>query len=216
MHTPTAHTPMIRIPLPFTVPAAPIAGLCAALSAGCAASGGPTAAAFDGLQLARPGQPVQVTLRGGAVVRLAVPVEPLATPLDARRVAERLLATGTVTGCWQESAAGRRAWRWTAEMAEGGPWTLLVSDVGTVLERTHRIHAGDAPTAVATAAGPGRPVEAIEVVLGAGLAGRSETFEGYRITTSERTGQRFEVLCDGSGRVLEEARLLTAELAAIR
>lgn len=191
--------------------------LCSVLSvlAACQASGLPEG--FSEAARRSPGTGrCRLRVESGRVASVAIDVSPRDLPRAARRMADAVLPPeggklAELAKEWGPRGVGFRVRRSYGEPG-ADVRSVLVTEDGRVLERTHRIAPDELPAAVRRAAERARPggvIEHADVVQG------DPGEEGFRVLVREGRAATWLVECDARGEGLRLYRLLTADVATL-
>lgn len=180
----------------------------------CAAcsTAGPVPVSLAALLAEAPaGAPARLWLDGNRIVGAAVPVGPGELPADARRTAEAVQPRGELV--FQGREWGPRGFGYRIDKhyaGEPGPEhsrSLLVTEDGRVLERSHSVPIPDVPQHVlATAMQVGNHVDEAHIVSGA------EHEEHWSVQVHDRAGRLWAVEVTLDGRLVQSRRSMAARI----
>jgi hypothetical protein len=165
--------------------------------AGCAA----TSSAADLLNNAEPNQGVRLVIAGNTVISTAVPVDFRTVPALARTTADAIAPNGVLEFCAREIGARGDGFRLEKRYELPFPHlrSVLVDELGNVLERSHTVPVAKVPQGVLSGAlRVGTLVETVSIVSGP----TKEEF--WRIITKDRRGRTFVITVDLNGHVLSQ------------
>lgn len=171
------------------------------LLAGCASPAGPSLGEL--LADSAIGQSARITIEGDAVVAFATPADFRALPAEARKTCDTVAPEGTLLFCGVERGPRGEGFRVEKRYDEPSPHerSLLVDELGKVLERSHTLPVSQTPQHVlATALRCGPFVERVEIVSG------PVREEYWRVLVKDRSNRRFTATIDLDGDLLHLRR----------
>ncbi|MFT4514461.1 MAG: hypothetical protein ACI91B_003171 [Planctomycetota bacterium] len=167
--------------------------------AGCTA---PPSSAYL-LTDAEPNQDVRLAIIGNRVTWTAVPIDLRAVPALARTTCEAIAPNGVLEFCARE--VGPRGEGFRLEKRYEQPFShlrsMLVDELGNVMERSHTVPVAKVPQDVLSAAlRSGTLIESTSIVSG------PVHEEFWRIVTKDRRGRTFVITVDLDGNVRSQLR----------
>lgn len=167
--------------------------------AGCAA----TSSSAHLLNDAEPNQVVRLAIAGDRVITTAVPVDFRTVPALARTTADAIAPNGVLEFCAREIGARGDGFRLEKRYELPFPHlrSVLIDELGNVLERSHTMPVAKVPQGVLGAAlRVGTLVESAAIVSG------PVQEEFWRIITKDRRGRIFVITIGLDGHVLSQIR----------
>lgn len=167
--------------------------------AGCTA----TSSAALLLTDAEPNQDVRLAVVGNRVVSTAVPIDFRTVPALARTTAEAIAPNGVLEFCAREIGPRGEGFRLEKRYQQPSAHlrSVLVDELGNVMERSHTVTIRKVPQGVLGAAlQGGTSVESAAIVSG------PVHEEFWRIITHDRRGRTFIVTVDLDGNVMSQLR----------
>ena len=152
---------------------------------------------------AEPKQSVRLSLAGNTVIGTAVPIAFRTIPQLARTTSEAIAPKGTLEFCAREIGPRGEGFRLEKRYEQPFPHvrSVLVDELGNVLERSHTVPVGKVPQDVLGAAlGEGTVVDSAAIVSG------PIREEFWRVVTQDRRGRIFVITIDLDGNVVSQLR----------
>jgi hypothetical protein len=167
--------------------------------AGCTASSSSAHLLMD----AEPNQAVRLAVIGDRIISTAVPVDLRTVPALARTTVDAIAPDGVLEFCGREVGPRGEGFRLEKRYEQPFPHlrSVLVDELGRVMERSHTRPIGKVPQDVLGAAlQVGTLVESAAIVSG------PVHEEFWRVVTHDRRGRTFVVTVDLDGNVLSQLR----------